>query len=149
MSLTDAFRTTAGLSTVSFSGKPEDWHEWKYLFEAYVHQLGLGAHLAYAEPWSDEEFNRQSDEVKAAVSRLLYILLTATASSKTAQAIIRRCRTGDGVAAWLALCKHYEPNDRRRKHILETGTVGPGGYQIYGRVRNLVPPRFNRTSMSK
>jgi transposase InsO family protein len=132
MSHFDANRPATGLP-VSFSGKPEDWPDWKYLFESYIGQLGLANYLTIADPWTDEEFEAQEADAKSQAGRLLYLLLTATASSKTAQAIIRRCRKSDGVAAWIALSKHFEPNDRRRKQTLTHELMNP---------RPIVPAAF-------
>ena len=89
----------------TFSGMPEDWGEFRFRFEAVAGLLNLDTMLQRIAAQQQNAFLTPSERAQ---SKLTYNMLVQLVHGK-ALALLRLVRRHDGVAAWQALLKEYEP----------------------------------------
>ncbi len=88
----------------SFSGRQEEWAEWRFKFLSAMYLLGIGKYLRLAETVG-RPITMTPEEVSPAVrkkSELLYAVLVAVCSGK-ALTLLKLVRENNGLEVWRLL----------------------------------------------
>ena len=91
-----------------FSGRQQDWSEWRFRFAAIAELMGLNTHMEDAARQRNPIDKAQLNENLCVQRQLLYNLLVHLVGGK-ALAILRCVQSGNGYEAWRRICTEYEP----------------------------------------
>ena len=111
---------------LSFSGREQDWPSWCVKAEAFFTLVGWGEYVATAEAQEDKlditNVNLGVNGVN--VSKALYAILVTKLEAK-ALGIVTLEGKHEGLAAWWALKREYEPVIGNRLAAMLTGLLNP------------------------
>ena len=107
-----------------FSGRQQDWSEWRFRFAAIAELMGLNTHMEDAARQRNPIDKAQLNENLCVQGQLLYNLLVHLVGGK-ALAILRCVQSGNGYEAWRRICTEYEPATPVRYTSMLTGILSP------------------------
>ena len=111
-----------------FNGKEEGWPPWAFVARGYLNLLDPGYHAMIT---AAEQAPRYSDLILADMGQngqekavVLFNLLTQSVEGR-ALSVLMNVESGNGFAAWKALCEAYEPDIGGRHTAMLTGIIAP------------------------
>ena len=107
-----------------FSGRQQDWSEWRFRFVAIAELMGINTNMEDAARQRNPIEKKQLNENLCIQGQLLYNVLVHLVGGK-ALTILRCVQSGNGYEAWRRICTEYEPATPVRYTSMLTGILSP------------------------